>query len=157
MKTLLLLLLLVCGVMSAYNITRAKNMAYACGATYGTEAEINAWNCTYCSAYKLTNVSSFRQRPKRLTTRFWTPSDSLASLPMTMPSSLPLEAQSAFKTGLSTLTSHKYLSRTFRSPIQDAQDAMFTKDSILPLRGLKATSEYKFKDFFLFIGMLRYS
>lgn len=56
MKTLLVSFVLVCGVLSAYNITRAKNLAYACGATFGTEAEINSWTCKYCSQYKLTNV-----------------------------------------------------------------------------------------------------
>jgi hypothetical protein len=36
MKQLLLSLLLVATVLSAYNVTKAKNMAIACAATFGT-------------------------------------------------------------------------------------------------------------------------
>ena len=100
MKALVFTLLLVCGVMSAYNITRAKNMAYVCAAAFGTEAEINSWTCKYCQQYKLTNVQTLRPRPKHSTTLFWTSSDTLDSPQTTRLSLLLLEAPSAFKTGL---------------------------------------------------------
>ena len=36
MKSILFGLLLLGTVMAAYNVTRAKNMAFACAATFGT-------------------------------------------------------------------------------------------------------------------------
>ena len=58
MKKLLLSFFLLYAVLSAYNVTRSRKLAYACAATFGTEAEINSWTCKYCGEYNLTNVNN---------------------------------------------------------------------------------------------------
>jgi hypothetical protein len=70
MKYLLVAALLLCGVMGAYNATKAKSLAYVCASTFGTEAEINSWTCKYCSYNNLTNVSQIAHRPKPSTIPF---------------------------------------------------------------------------------------
>lgn len=49
-------MLLVVSVASSYNATLARNLAFACASTFGTEAEINQWSCKYCAEYKLISV-----------------------------------------------------------------------------------------------------
>jgi len=107
MKTLLITLLLVCTAFSAYNTTRARNLAYACASTFGTEAEINSWTCKYCSVYKLTNVINNLLRLKLSITQFLIFSDILDIPLKMMPLLLLSEAQSVFKTGLLILTQLK--------------------------------------------------
>ena len=55
MKVIALVLLVVAAT-AAYNTTRARNLAYACAATFSSAKEIEQWNCPYCHEYKLTNV-----------------------------------------------------------------------------------------------------
>lgn len=104
MMKYLLWTLLACSVLSAYNVTKAKSLAFICASTFGTEAEINSWTCKYCKYNNLTNVPPLSPRPKPSTT----PSSiSLASpdtTPPKMPSSLPSEVPSVSRTGSSTLT-----------------------------------------------------
>ena len=54
---IVLFFLLAVSVLSAYNVTRARKMAYVCAAAFSTADEINKWNCKYCSEYKLINVT----------------------------------------------------------------------------------------------------
>ena len=49
-------LLLVSTIFCAYNVTKARKLAYVCASAFGTTEEINSWTCKYCSEYKLTNV-----------------------------------------------------------------------------------------------------
>ena len=49
MIKVILSLLLLSTVFSAYNATKAHKMAYVCAAAFGTAAEIDSWTCKYCS------------------------------------------------------------------------------------------------------------
>lgn len=109
MMKYLLLALLACSVLTAYNATKAKSMAYICASTFGTEAEINSWTCKYCSYNKLTNVKNIALRPKLSIIPSLISLDSLATSPLRTPLSLPSEAQSAFRTGLSISMPPRYL------------------------------------------------
>lgn len=103
MKYLVVALLLVYGVFGAYNITKAKSMAFICASTFGTEAEINSWTCKYCAYNNVTNVNIFSSSPKPSITLS---SISLASLDiclLKMLLLLPLEALFLSKIGSSIL------------------------------------------------------
>ena len=50
-------LLLVSTALCAYNVTKARKMAYTCASAFATAEEISSWTCKYCSEYKLTNVT----------------------------------------------------------------------------------------------------
>lgn len=99
MMKYLLLALLACSVLSAYNVTKAKSLAFICASTFGTEAEINSWTCKYCKYNNLTNVPTLSRRPKPSTTPSSTFLASPDTIPPKMPSWLPSGAQSASRTG----------------------------------------------------------
>lgn len=86
-------------------------MAYACAATFGTEAEVNNWSCKYCAEYKLINVTLKVLRLKPLTTLFWTSLDIQVIHLKIMPLLLLSEALLVFKIGLSTLTPLRYFTK----------------------------------------------
>lgn len=129
---LIIALSLAAAVMGAYNVTRARKLAYGCASTFGTEAEINAWTCKYCSEYKLINVFPLLSRLK--------PSIILSLTSLAIPdtpqkmtlSSSPSGALSVYRIGLSTWTPLKYTRILFRCPTQDARDAWFIKASTTP-------------------------
>jgi hypothetical protein len=103
MMKYLLLALLACSVLSAYNVTKAKSLAFICASTFGTEAEINSWTCKYCKYNNLTNVSVVPYRPRPSTTPSSISLVSQDTTPPKTPSSLPSEVPSASRIGLSTL------------------------------------------------------
>lgn len=138
MKTLLIAVLLVCSVFAAYNTTKAKNLAYACASTFGTEAEINSWTCKYCSYYKLISVRTDLFRPKHSTTPFSISSATLATQLLMMQLWLHSGVLSVFRTGL-------LISMPPRSPTPDVLAARSTRVSIMLSLESRAISETKFK------------
>ncbi len=94
-----IILLLVASAMAAYNVTRARKLAYACAATFASEAEINQWSCKYCSEYKLISVLLILSRPKPSITQYSTYSGSRAILLKMTQLSLLSEVLSMFKIG----------------------------------------------------------
>jgi hypothetical protein len=54
-----ILLLVICPTVTSYNASIALELGYLSAAAYESAASIQAWNCTYCQKYLVSDVKVF--------------------------------------------------------------------------------------------------